>query len=199
MNNAYRKQRLFWHHINNFDKPGIKTYGVDDILLAGIEFSLCDSKGEPKNIFIAANACGECRMYYENNSALGIGCLRGDGSQIFNNIIGSVLNQAADLTYNMDSYKRLPKPPKLSFVTFFAIGRKENFYKTLTYGEIHSREHPYYPLYVYLRQLLNEMRKIEIIKLQAQAERNRAKIKNCVKKIKNKKCKKSTNKKPVCK
>lgn len=192
MNEAYRKQRLFWHHIDSFDKPGNKTYGEDDIMLAGIEFSLCDSKGTPRNIFIAANTCWESIMYYENNTKLGIGCLRGDGSQIFINIISSILNQAADLTYNMDSYKRLPNPPELSFVTFFAIGRKENFYKTLTYNEIHSREHPYYPLYVYLRQLLNEMRKIEIIKLQEQLARNKKQIKCLSKKTKGKKSSKKS-------
>lgn len=182
MNEAYRKQRLLWHHIDNFYKPGITTYGVDDIVLAGIEFALCDSKGAPRNIFIAANACGESCMYYENSSSLGIGRLCGDRSQIFINIIGSILNQAADLTYNMDSYKRLPSPPELSFVTFFAIGCKENFYKTLTYNEIHSSEHPYYPLYVYLRQLLNEMRKIELFKLQEQvAQAKKAKRRTKVK------------------
>ena len=190
MNEAYRKQRLFWHHINNLDKPGLKMYGVDDIVLAGIEFALCDSKGAPRNIFIAANTCGESCMYYENNSPLGIGRLCGDNSQIFNNIVSSILNQAADLTYNMDSYKRLPRPPELSLVTFFAIGRKENFYKTLTYNEIHSREHPYYPLYVYLRQLLNEMRKIELIKLQEQAKLNKKKVKRDTKKVKGKKASK---------
>jgi len=195
MNEAYKKQRLFWHHINSFDRPEIKAYGADNILLAGIEFMLCDSKGEPRNIFIAANTCGESRMYYENNSPVGIGCLCGDGSQIFDNIISSILKEAADLTYNMDSYKRLPAPPTLSFVTFFAIGRKENFYKTLTYNEIHSREHPYYPLYIYLRQLLNEMRKIEILKLQAKVKIYHAKIKCCVKTMKAEKCKKTAKKK----
>ena len=195
MNEAYRKQRLFWHHIDSFDKPEIKAYGADKILLAGIEFMLCDSKGEPKNIFIAANTCGESRMYYENNSPLGIGCLCGDESQIFTNIISSILNEASDLTYNMDCYKRLPAPPTLSLVTFFAIGRKENFYKTLTYNEIHSLEHPYYPLYIYLRQLLNEMRKIEIIKLQAKAKICQAKINGCVRIMTAKKLRKTRKKK----
>lgn len=165
MKEAYRKKRLYWHKVNNFDKPHSKTYGADNILLAGVEFAMCDSKGEPKNIFIAATSCGESCMYYENNTPLGIGCLNGVHNQIFDNIISSILNEAADLTYNMNLYKRLPCPPKLNLVTFFALGRKDNFYKTLTYNEIHSSEHPYYPLYVYLRQLLNELRKIEIWKL----------------------------------
>ena len=172
MKEAYRKKRLYWHKVNNFDKPKSKAYGADNIVLAGVEFALCDSKGEPKNIFLAATSCGESCMYYENNTPQGVGCLNGEHSQIFENIISSILNEAADLTYNMDSYTHLPRPPELSLVMFFALGRQENFYKTLTYNEIHSREHPYYPLYVYLRQLLNELRKIELIKLWAKMKNN---------------------------
>ncbi len=170
MKEPYRIKRLFWHNLKNFDKPGIHSFGVDEIIAAGVEFHMCDSCGHPKNLFIAANSDGDSSFYYEKDSAPGMGAIIGEHSKIFRHIINNLLNEAGDLTYNMECHKKLYQPPKLNFVTFFALGHKGRFYKTLTYNEVHSREHPYYPLFTYAKQLLSEMRKIEILRLNSKSK-----------------------------
>ena len=167
MKKAYQLKRLFWHNPKNFDKPNIRCYGTDGIIVSGVEFILCDSKGQPKNIFIAVNSLGDNQMYYEENTKTGLGNIHGDKTKIFDNITCSILNETSELTDNMDQCKHLPRCPKLNFVNFYALSRKEKFYKTLTYREIHLREHPYYPLYIYFRQLLDEMRKVAAQNLQS--------------------------------
>lgn len=163
MKNAYRKKRSFWYNLKNFDKSNIPAYGPDKIILAGFEFVLCDSKCNPKNIFVAVNSFNESQMCYElDNKNIGIMC--GDQTKIFSNIVCSILNGISELTYNMNKCNRLPTAPKLDFVNFYASGYNGKFCKTLTYSEIHFPRHPYYPLYIYFMQLFNEMRKLAVEK-----------------------------------
>ena len=162
MKNAYRNKRLFWHNLKNFDKPNILVYGLDKIVIAGFEFTFCDSSGHPRNIFIATSSNGDSQMYYEESNKTGMGNIHGNETKIFSNIIDTILNEISSLTYNMNRCKHLPPCPKYNFVNFYALGQNGKFYKTLTYPEIHLIKHPYYPLYIYFMQLLNEMRKLVI-------------------------------------
>ena len=162
MTKAFQSKRLFWHNLKNFDKPNIVSFGLDEIIVAGAEFVFCDSKGYPKNIFIAANSLCESQMFYEENNAAGFGNIHGNQTKIFDNIINAILHEVSELTYNMDQCKHLPACPKLNFVNFYALGHNGKFCKTLTYSEIHFPKHLYYPLYTYFKQLINEMRKAAI-------------------------------------
>lgn len=162
MTKAYQSKRLFWHNLKNFDQPNILSFGLDEIIVAGAEFVFCDSNGRSKNIFTAVNSCGESQMYYEGNNDCGLGNIHGNQTKIFDNIIKAILHEISELTYNMNQCKHLPACPKFNFVNFYSLGRKGKFYKTLTYPEIHSPKHLYYPLYIYFRQLINEMRKSAI-------------------------------------
>ena len=164
MQESYRRKRLYWNNISNINKPGIKTYAENNIIAAAFEFTLFDSTAKPRNIFVAASSSLESEMYFENDGK-GINILTGTKDLLFKIIINNILTQAGDLAYNMESFKRVPRTPELGFVNFFAIGQKERFYKNLTYGEIHYREHPYYPFYIYIWQLVNEMRKIKMYDL----------------------------------
>ena len=161
MKNTYRKQRSFWYNLKNFDKPNIPFYGIDEIIVAGFELVLCDAKCQPKNIFVAVSSFNDSKMFYEidNNE---IGDMHGGTTKIFANLNHSILDAISELTYNMDECKHLPVCPQLNLVNFYALGRKGKFYKTLTYNEIHFTKHPYYPLYIYFMQLINEMRKLAI-------------------------------------
>lgn len=159
MKKAYKSKRLFWHNLKNFDKPNIPSFGLDEIIVSGVEFVFCDSKGNPKNIFIAVNSLGDSQMYYEENNNAGFGNIHGNKTKIFCNIVNAVLHETSDLTYNMNQCKHLPACPKLNFVNFYALGRKGKFCKTLTYREIHFPKHLYYPLYTYFKQLIEVMRK----------------------------------------
>ena len=165
MKNVYKTKRLFWYNPKNFDKPNAKLYGLDKVLVAGVEFILCDSKGCLKNIFIAVNSLGDSQMYYEDDNKIGCGNIHGDKTKLFKNIISTILNEISEITYNMNPCKHLPACPKLNFVNFYALGRNTKFYKTLTYNEIHCPEHPYYPLYVYFKQILSEMRRATLQRL----------------------------------
>ena len=171
MNEKYKNKRLFWYNLKNFDKPGIKKYGIDEIIVAGAEFKMCDSCGHLRNLFIAVNSDGDSCFYYEKDSKGSIGQIIGEHSQIFNYIINNFLSEISELTYNMDFCKTLPKPPKLNFINFFALGHKGYFYKMLTYDEVHCKEHPYYVLFIYVNLLLNEMRKTKISSLQKNLQR----------------------------
>ena len=166
MKKAYQLKRLFWHNPKNFNKQNILSHGLDEIIVSGVEFVLCDSKGHPKNIFIAVNSLGDSQMFYEENNKSGLGNIHGNKTKIFDNMTKTILNETAELTHNMNRCKYLPRCPKLNFVNFYALGRNIKFCKTLTYHEIHLKEHPYYSLYIYFRQLLNEMRKIATQNLQ---------------------------------
>lgn len=167
MKASYREKRKYWHNINNFDTENGKAYGIDEIVLAGVEFPICNSKGEEKNILVVASASGDSSMHYEDNTPDGTGSLYGVKNQLFDNIIRSIMNEASDLTYNMKTYKHLKRPPEISLIRFFAVGRKEKFDKILTYNEVHCQEHPYYAFYIYIRQLIGEIRKIEIERLKS--------------------------------
>lgn len=160
MKNAYRNKRFFWHNLKNFDKQNIPVYGLDQIIVAGFEFAFCDSACHSRNIFIAISSCGNSQMYYEENNKTGIGNIHGNQTKIFANLINIILNETSNLTYNMSRCKHLPPCPKFNFVNFYALGRSGKFCKTLTYSEIRLIKHPYYPLYIYFMQLLNEMRKL---------------------------------------
>ncbi len=162
MQEAYRRERLYWNNIANINKPGIKTYAEDNIIAAAFEFTLFDSTAKPRNIFVAANSYLESTMFIENDSKKGINILTGEKNLLFKIIINNILTQAGDLAYNMESFKRVPRTPGLGFVNFFAIGQKERFYKNLTYEEIHYTAHPYYPFYTYIWQLVNELQKIKM-------------------------------------
>ena len=164
MKNAYQSKRLFWHNLKNFDKPNIPVYGTDEIIVAGFELVLCDSNCHPKNIFVPVNSDNESQMCYETEND-NISSICGKRTKIFGNIVHSILNEISELTYNMDKCKRLPAYPKLGFVNFYALGRKGKFGKIFTYPEIHFSEHPYYPVYIYFTQLINEIRKVAIEKL----------------------------------
>ena len=164
MKNAYRTKRLFWHNLKNFDFPDIPFYGADEIIVAGFEFVLCDSNCHPKNIFVAVNSLGDSQMYYETSTNK-VGNIHGDKTKIFTNLARTILNEISELTYNMDQCKNLPACPKLDFVNFYALGHKGKFCKSLTYCEIRFSKHPYYPLYIYFMQLINEMRKVALKKL----------------------------------
>lgn len=170
MNKVYKNKRLFWFNLKNFDKFGVKSFGVDEIIVAGVEFNMCDSCGYPRNLFIAVNSSGDSGFYYEKNPK-SIGYIIGEHSQIFNYIINNFLNEISELTYNMDICKILPKPPELNFINFFALGNKGNFCKKLTYKEVHCKEHPYYLPFTYTRYLLSEMRKTEILRLQNESSK----------------------------
>ena len=159
MNKAYQAKRIFWHNLKNFDKAKAHPFGDEKILVAGMEFVLCDSNGKPKNIFLAVNSCLCSQMCYEADTKAGIGVISGQHNKIFRNIITDILNESVNLIYNMHCCKHLPAYPKLNFVNFYVLGRKEKFCKTLTYAEIHYPEHPYYPVFIYFRQLISEMRK----------------------------------------
>ena len=176
MKASYREKRKYWHNINNFDTKNGKAYGIDEIVLAGVEFPICNSKGEEKNILIAASASGNSSMHYEDNTPDGTGSLYGVKNQLFDNIIRSIINEASDLTYNMKTYKHLKRPPEIGLIRFFAVGRKEKFDKILTYNEVHCQEHPYYAFYVYIRQLIGEIRKIEIEKLKSAIKKQQSSL-----------------------
>lgn len=171
MEQAYREKRLFWHNLKRVDKPETKIFGIDKIIIAGMEFNLFDIVGHPINLFIVANSLNESGFYYEKNNPEKLGYILGRNNAVFRKIISNLLNEASDLTYNMEEYKTLPRPPKLNFVTFFALGRWGRFYKTLTYNEIFCPEHPYHKFFVYSKQLIDEMRKIEMNRLAREKEK----------------------------
>ena len=159
MKKAYQLKRLYWHNPKNFNKPNIRSYGIDEIIVAGVEFVFCDSKGHLRNIFLTVTSLNDNQMFYEV-AYKQLGNMHGNKTKIFINLTSSILNEVAELTQNMIQCKHLPRCPKFNFVNFYALGRNRKFYKVLSYSEIHLREHPYYPLYIYFRQLLNEMRKV---------------------------------------
>ena len=178
MEEIYRKTRLFWHNLKRIDTPKIKTFGIDKIIIAGLEFNMFDSLGHPINLFVAANSLNESGFYYEKNNSDKMGFLLGKNDSNFNSIISNLLNEAADLTYNMEEYKTLSRPPKLNFVNFFALGRGGRFYKFLTYNEIFCPEHPYHNFFIYAKQLINEIRKLEYYRLMDERKKNKRESKN---------------------
>ena len=165
MNGDYRKERLLWHNLKKFDKRDIKTFGVSEVFAAGIEIKMYNAFGHPVNLFIAANALNESGLFYEKDDGKSAARLFGEKDNFFAMLIRNLLNQAGDITYNMEEYKNLPKVPEINFVNFFTLGKCGKFYKNLTYDEIHCKEHPYYYFYVYARELLNEIRRREWVRL----------------------------------
>ncbi len=161
MNKAYKAMREFWLDVNNLQhKKEVPQLGVRKICVAGVEIAATDTKGGVKNLMIAASSLGNASVYFENNSASGLGGFTGGSSS------GAVrekalrlMQAAATVAEQLTPEQDLPEQQNPEMVTLFAVGWDGQKYATqLKDTEARNPENPLYPFFAYTQQLLGAFR-----------------------------------------
>jgi len=176
MEEVYKEIRRHWYNLKRIDKPNTRTFGAEEIMIAGIEFKMFDRKARPVNIFVAANSLFESGFYYEKHTPEKMGHLLGRDNALFRKIISNFLEESAFQCYNMEEYKIVPRTPRLNFVNFFALGRMGRYYKTVTYNEVFCPTHPLHKIFIWATSLIDKIRDIKLQYLLREEKKLKTKI-----------------------
>lgn len=161
MNKAYEAMRAFWLDVNNLQhKKEVPQLGDKKICVAGVEMAAADGAGAVKHILIAASSLGNASVYFENNSASGLGGFTGGASS------GPVREKslrllraaalAADKLTPTDILSVQDNPEQ---VTLFALSADGQTYAaSLPETQARQPENGLYEFFAYTQQLLGTFR-----------------------------------------
>ena len=161
MNKAYETMRGFWLDVNNLQhKKEVPLLAERKICVAGVEMAARDTQGGIKNLMIAASSLGNASVYFENNSASGLGGFTGGASS------GAVrekalrmMQAAASLADQLEPVPSLLAQSNPDNLTLFAVSGEGQIYaKELPEAEARQRENPLYGFFAYSQQLLGAFR-----------------------------------------
>lgn len=161
MNKAYETMRAFWLNVNNLQhKKEVPLLGEHKICVAGVEMAARDTHGGVKNLMIAASSLGNASVYFENNSASGLGGFTGGAAS------GPVREKALRLMQTASSSagrlqpaQELPAQTNPENVTLFAISGDGQLYtQELKEADARNADNPLYPFFAYTQQLLGAFR-----------------------------------------
>ncbi|MBR2864867.1 MAG: hypothetical protein IKC13_01160 [Elusimicrobiaceae bacterium] len=173
MNKAYETMRGFWLDVKNLQhKSDVPQLGKYKICIAGVEIAALDTKGKIKNLMIAASSLGNASVYYENNSASGLGGFTGGAAN------GPVrekalclMQAAAKDAEQLTAVTHLLGQKDPQSVTLFAVSADGQLYaKEVKEAEVRNPQHPLYPFFAYTQQVLGAFR-TEQAQAQAAAEK----------------------------
>ncbi len=161
MNKAYETMRGFWLDVKNLQhKKEVPQLGELKICIAGVEMAAKDTKGGIKNLMIAASSLGNASVYFENNSASGLGGFTGGAAS------GPVrekslrlMQAAAANAIRLDKVEEIPAQSDPQHITLFAVSAEGQLYaKDLPEAEARNTENPLYPFFAYTQQVLAAFR-----------------------------------------
>ncbi len=161
MNKAYETMRGFWLDVKNLQhKNEVPQLGEQKICIAGVEMAAKDTKGGIKNLMIAASSLGNASVYFENNSASGLGGFTGGAAS------GPVrekslrlMKAAAESAAQLEKVDVLQGQSNPDHVTLFAVSADGQLYaKDLADKEARNPENPLYPFFAYTQQVLAAFR-----------------------------------------
>lgn len=161
MNNAYQTMRAFWLDVKNLQhKEAVPQLGEQRVCVAGVEMAAVDGKGTVKNLLIAASSLGNASVYFENNSAGGIGGFTGGGTNgpIHEKAL-QVLQAAAAVAGQLPVVHAFAPQSDTDSVTLFTVsGDGQIRAAQLKEVQVRQREHPLYVFFAYTQQLLGSFR-----------------------------------------
>lgn len=161
MNNAYKAMREFWLDAKNLQhKEEIPAIGLCKICIAGIEMAAQDRNGKIKNLFLAASSFGNASMYFENNSASGLGGFTGGASKgAVRSKADLLLHAAARAADKLPIVMELAPQDQVQNVTLFVVSQDGEI-RAASVPELDVRQpsHPLYEFFAYTQQLLGAFR-----------------------------------------
>ncbi|MBR2392132.1 MAG: hypothetical protein IKA93_00970 [Elusimicrobiaceae bacterium] len=161
MNKAYETMRSFWLDVKNLQhKNEVPQLGDQKICIAGVEMAARDTKGGVKNLMIAASSLGNASVYFENNSASGLGGFTGGAASGPVREKSLRLMQAAAKTAGqMDKVTHLLPQANPENVTLFVVSGEGQLYaKELNEKDARNPEQIFYPFFAYSQQVLGAFR-----------------------------------------
>lgn len=161
MNKAYETMRGFWLDVKNLQhKNEVPQLGEHKICIAGVEMAARDTKGGIKNLMIAASSLGNASVYFENNSASGLGGFTGGAaSGPVREKSLSLMQTAAKTAGQLDKVEVLEGQKDPTHVSLFAVSADGQIYaKDLEEKDARNPENPLYPFFAYTQQVLAAFR-----------------------------------------
>ena len=153
--------RAFWLDVNNLQhKKEVPLLGEQQICIAGVEMAAKDSHGGIKNLMIAASSLGNASVYFENNSASGLGGFTGGAaSGPVRDKALRLMKAAAAAAGKLQQSQQLPVQNNPENVTLFALSGEGKLYvQELKEADARNPENPLYPFFAYTQQLLSAFR-----------------------------------------
>ncbi|ACC98647.1 hypothetical protein Emin_1095 [Elusimicrobium minutum Pei191] len=170
MRSAYQNMRHFWIHESKKDvKAKFPELGENNIIIAGIEFSMEDHNKKEKNIFFASSTLGDTSMYFENNSPSGIGGLIAGDDAMVKEASKNLLDAASKAASLMVVSDELPSAD-LFKTTFFAVSKHTLYTKQLTNEEGLDKENPFHPFFKAANKMLTALRVADAKAKEAQSK-----------------------------
>lgn len=161
MNKAYETMRAFWLDVNNLQhKKEVPQLGEQKICVAGVEMAAVDTQGKIKNLMIAASSLGNASVYFENNSASGLGGFTGGAaSGPVREKALRLMQAAASAAGRLQEASSLTPQANPENVTLFALsGEGKLFVQELKEADARNPENPFYPFFAYTQQVLGAFR-----------------------------------------
>lgn len=131
-----------------------EPFGIDKLLLVGIEFRAYNADGQSKPMFIAVNCNGDAILFFERYNPKALAIFKSENNKKIKIIIPHLFDNVSNLIENMHLSNSILPLPDHNFINFFAISYNGKFYKYLTQKEVELDEHPYYPFYFHLKQIM---------------------------------------------
>lgn len=161
MNKAYETMRGFWLDVKNLQhKKEVPLLGERQICVAGVEIAARDTQGGIKNFMIAASSLGNASVYFENNSASGLGGFTGGAaSGPVREKALRMMQSAAAAAAHLQPVDSLPPQQNVENVTLFTVsGEGQILARELKESEVRNPENDLYAFFAYSQQLLGAFR-----------------------------------------
>ena len=156
--------RHFWLDVQNLQhKKEVPQLGAQKVCIAGVEMAAKDDKGEIKHILIAASSLGNASVYFENNSASGLGGFTGGAaSGPVREKALRLMQSAAKLAEQLPPVEQVPVQNNPEMVTLFTVSAQGKWAATeLKEKDARMPENPLYNFFAYSQQLLGAFRQVQ--------------------------------------
>ena len=152
--------RDFWLDVKNLrHKNEVPALGERKICIAGVEIAARDAQDQVKNLMIAASSLGNASVYFENNSASGLGGFTGGAAQGPVREKALSLLQAAAAVKHLQPVSVLPEQQNTDQVTLFVVSVDGQIYaREMKETDVRNPENELYPFFAYSQQLLGAFR-----------------------------------------
>ena len=153
--------RGFWLDVKNLQhKKEVPLLGERQICVAGVEIAARDTQGGIKNFMIAASSLGNASVYFENNSASGLGGFTGGAaSGPVREKALRMMQSAAAAAAHLQPVDSLPPQQNVENVTLFTVsGEGQILARELKESEVRNPENDLYAFFAYSQQLLGAFR-----------------------------------------
>lgn len=161
MNKAYETMRGFWLDVKNLQhKKEVPLLGERKICVAGVEIAARDTKGGIKNFMITASSLGNASVYFENNSASGLGGFTGGAAAgAVHEKALQMVHCAAEAAQHLQPVPALPPQQNTENVTLFAVSGEGRIYASeIQEKQARNPENDLYAFFAYSQQLLGAFR-----------------------------------------